>query len=411
MVRVRPFKAIRPNKKYVDMVAALPYDTMDTKEARNMVKENPYSYLRIDRAEVDLDKRINLDDKRIYEKARENLDNFLNENIFIEDGEPRLYIYREIMGEIVQLGIVGAVSVDESLNGTIKKHEHTKPDKVVDRTKHIEYCQAHTGTILLTYENDREIDDFINVKILEQAEYDFVSEDGVRHTIWALDDTQSKQVEKLFTRVENLYVADGHHRTAAAENYAMKMRKENPNYNEEDEFNYYIAMIAPKNNLYVMDYNRLLKDLNNLSREEFINIIEERFQITKEIMPFRPCNKYEYAMYLDGDWYRLKYMGSDKAAMDAVSRLDVSILHDNIIEPVLGINNPQKDKRIDFIGGIRPLSEIVDRVDSGEFRLAFLLYPTEVDELLEVANQNKIMPAKSTWFEPKVRCGLFVHRV
>ncbi|WAW14779.1 DUF1015 domain-containing protein [Peptostreptococcus equinus] len=411
MVRVRPFKAIRPNKEYVDKVAALPYDTMDTEEARKMAKNNPYSYLRIDRAEIDLDKKIDIHDKKVYEKARQNLNKFIEEKILVEDDEPALYIYREIMNDRIQIGIVGAVSVDESIDGTIKKHEHTKPDKVEDRTKHIEYCQAHTGTILLTYENDKDIDNFIEEKIKVEPEYDFSTDDMIRHTVWLLDKEESKEVESLFKNVKSLYIADGHHRSAAAENYAMKKREENPNYNPEDEFNFYIAMIAPKKNLYVMDYNRLVKDTNNYTKEYLLNKIEENFQINSMKKAFRPCNKYEYAMYLDKEWHRLKFMGTDNGILDSVKRLDVSVLHDYLIEPILEIDNPHKNDRIDFVGGIRGLDEIENKIDNGKFKLAFILHPTELDELIEVADEGKIMPAKSTWFEPKVRCGLFVHRV
>lgn len=414
MVTLRPFKALRPHKKYVDRVAALPYDTMNTEEARIMAKDNPYNYLRIDRAEIDLDPQIDIHDPRVYEKAGQNLRDFIDKGIFIQEEEPGLYIYRETMDGRVQVGIVGCLAVDESLDGIIKKHEHTKPDKVEDRTRHIEACQANTGTILVTYRNDTIVDAIIADQMTQVPLYDFISEDGVGHTVWKLDVQAREGLVKAFEGLDNLYVADGHHRTAAAENYAKKMRKKNPNYTGQEEFNYYLAMIAPENNLYVMDYNRVLTDLNGHSLEEYLDLVGKIFHIEAVGQAYKPEKKYQYGMYINDQWYKLDVREEvvaeirEKSKNTAIDLLDVSLLHDLLIEPILGIDVPQKDKRIDFIGGIRGLEEIEKRVDQ-DMKLGFALYPTAIEELMAVADMDGVMPAKSTWFEPKVRCGIFLH--
>lgn len=409
MVRVKAFKAIRPNKKYVADVAALPYDTMNVEEARAMARNNENSYLKIDRAEIDLPKGTDVESDEVYKKAGENLNDFLKREVFIEDEEEHIYIYREIMGNVVQTGIVACVSVDETINGKIKKHEHTKPDKVRDRIKHIEHCKANTGTILLTYYTEYNIEDIVNKKTKEEPIYDFESEDGVRHTVWFLDEEESKLVERAFEKVENLYIADGHHRSKAAQEYALKMRKENPQYTGGEEFNYYLAMIAPKDNLYVMDYNRVVKDIAGFEKDEFIEKIKKNFKVEKSNKKVKPCKKYQYGMYIDGQWYVLEFKDREKLK-GLIESLDVSVLHDYLIEEILAINEPQKDPRIDFVGGIRGIEEIEKRVDK-DMRVGFSLYPTSIEELMEVANMEGIMPAKSTWFEPKVRCGLFLHRL
>ena len=409
MVTVRPFKAIRPDGEYVSDVAALPYDTMNSEEAAKMAENNENSYLRIDRAEIDLPPGTEIDSEKVYEKAAENLEDFIKRGVFIQDEEPHLYIYREIMNGREQTGVVGCVSVDESINGKIKKHEHTKPDKVEDRVNHIRYCKANTGTILLTYHNEEELDRIIDRKKIDVPDYDFISDDGVRHTVWVLDEKETEAVEKAFEKVDSLYIADGHHRSAAAEMYAEEKRKENPDYTGDEEFNYYLAMIAPKENLYVMDYNRVVKDLNGMEIEEFIRKIEKDFNVFKEEKQVKPKSKYEYGMYIDGQWYRIQFKNPDRL-QGTINRLDVSVLHDYLIEPILGISVPQKDPRIDFIGGIRGIGEIADRADK-DMKIGFSLYPTSIEELMEVADMEGIMPAKSTWFEPKVRCGLFLHRL
>ncbi len=409
MVMVRPFKAIRPNEKYVDKVAALPYDTMNTEEARDMAKENEFSYLRIDRAEIDLPVDTDIHDEEVYKKASENLKMFLENEILQREKNQHLYIYREVMNGRDQIGIVGCVSVDEAVNGKIKKHEKTKPDKVEDRTKHIEYCGANTGTILLTYNNRRKIDEIILSEMNKKPIYDFKTEDKIGHTVWKIDQYTSEKIQKEFEEVDYLYIADGHHRSAAAVRYAQEKRENLKEYTGEEEFNFYLAMIVPKKDLLVMDYNRVLKDLNGYKLDDFICEVEKNFLVEKVDIRYKPTKKYEYGMYLDKSWYRLIFK-EEKNLNGIVEKMDVSVLHDYLIEPILGIEVPQKDERIDFVGGIRGLEEIEKLVDN-EMKIGFSLYPTSIEELIEVANNDMIMPAKSTWFEPKVRCGLFLHEI
>jgi len=414
MVMLKAFKALRPDEHLVGKIAALPYDTMNTDEARKIVQSNPYSYLRIDRAEIDLHPDIDIHDIKVYEKAKSNL-NLFKKNGYLKEEAEKIYIYRQIMDERIQIGLVACIAVEDSLNGKIKIHEHTKPDKVEDRTKHIDYCQAHTGTILLTYHNNNRIDKIIGEQTSKMPLYDFTTEDNIRHTIWTLDNDSTIKIQILFRdTVDALYIADGHHRSKSAIDYSQKMKKIDPDYSINSEYNYYPAMIAPDNQLYVMDYNRLVSDLNGLEKKEFLEKIGEKFYIYPQDEPYKPNKKYTFGMYLDKKWYALEYIDNDRTQDDVIKNLDVSILHDNLIEPVLGISMPQKDQRIDFIGGIRGLAEIERRVDKIEketkkLAVGFSLYPTKIDELMRVADAGKIMPAKSTWFEPKVRCGLFVH--
>ena len=410
MVKLRAFKALRPREDLVEKIAALPYDTMDTHEARLMAEYNPHTYLKIDRAEIDLEETIDIHDDRVYEKAKENLDIFKDKGYLVKDEDPSIYIYRQIMDGRVQTGLVACVRIDDSINNIIKIHEHTKPDKVEDRTKHIRYCQAHTGTILLTYHEDEKINKIIEDETLKMPLYNFTTDDNISHTVWKLEKELGQKIEELFDKnVGALYIADGHHRSKSAVNYAVSMKEIDPDYNPDKEYNYYLAMIAPKNQLYVMDYNRILRDLNGLDKDEFFEAIKENFYISPQAKAYKPDKKYTFGMYIDKNWYKLELINLDQLGDGTVKNLDVSVLHDLLIEPILDIEVPQKDPRIDFIGGIRGLGEIEKKVDSGEFVVGFSLFPTGLEELMRVADEDKIMPAKSTWFEPKVRCGLFVH--
>lgn len=407
MVRVKPFKAIRPKEEYVKELAALPYDTMNVEEAREMAKNNENSYLRIDRAEIDFKEDIDLESKEVYKKAAANLEDFLERGVFIKEEEEHFYLYREVMGDRAQIGIVACVSVEDTILGKIKKHENTKPDKVRDRLKHIEYCKANTGTILLAYDRSEEIEKLILNKLEEKALYDFQSEDGIRHTVWLFNKDEELDIKNAFDRLDRLYIADGHHRSKAAVEYALKERARNPQYTGKEEFNYYLAMIAAKESMYVMDYNRVVKDLAGLEKSEFLKALEKDFTLEKSDKKIKPCKKYQYGMYMDGQWYKLEYKYPDKLKGE-VEKLDVSVLHNYIIGGILGIFLEKDPSRIDFIGGIRGIEEIEKRVDK-DMKLGFSLYPTSIDELIKIADMDKIMPAKSTWFEPKVRCGLFLH--
>lgn len=412
MAIIKPFKAVRPANEYVKMVAELPYDVMNREEAKKIAKGNKYSYLHIDRAEIDLDDKINEHDEQVYVKAKENLDKFKKENIFVKDKEDAIYIYREIVNDRAQIGIVACVAVDDNLNGVVKKHEYTKPDKELDRTNHIKYCNANTGTVLLTYKENEEIDKIMDYYVyFMNPIYDFKTDDGVTHTVWKVE--KERDINNLineFKKVGNLYIADGHHRCAAAENIALEERRKNPNYTGEEEFNYYIAMISPDTNLKVMDYNRVVKDLNNLTEEEFLNKIKEKFILREVKENYKPDKKGHMGMFLNDKWYEIEFGKEYLDKKDVVETLDISILQQYILDEILGIKNPRTDKRIDFIGGIRGAKEIERRVKE-DMKVGFLMYPTHINELISVADANEIMPAKSTWFEPKVRCGLFLHEL
>ena len=412
MAIIKPFKAVRPANEYVKMVAELPYDVMNREEAKKIAKGNKYSYLHIDRAEIDLDDKINEHDEQVYVKAKENLDKFKKENIFVKDKEDAIYIYREIVNDRAQIGIVACVAVDDNLNGVVKKHEYTKPDKELDRTNHIKYCNANTGTVLLTYKENEEIDKIMDYYVyFMNPIYDFKTDDGVTHTVWKVE--KERDINNLineFKKVGNLYIADGHHRCAAAENIALEERRKNPNYTGEEEFNYYIAMISPDTNLKVMDYNRVVKDLNNLTEEEFLNKIKEKFILREVKENYKPDKKGHMGMFLNDKWYEIEFGKEYLDKKDVVETLDISILQQYILDEILGIKNPRTDKRIDFIGGIRGAKEIERRVKE-DMKVGFLMYPTHIDELISVADANEIMPAKSTWFEPKLRSGLFIHKL
>lgn len=412
MAIIKPFKAIRPTNEYVNMVAELPYDVMNREEAKQIAKNNKYSFLHIDRAEIDLDDNVNEHDEKVYLKAKENLNEFLNNNVFMRDKDDAIYIYRQIVNNRSQTGIVACVAVEDNFNGVVKKHEYTKPDKELDRTNHIKYCNANTGTILLTYKNQEEIDKIVDYYVYFMPPiYDFKTDDNVTHTIWKVEKKRDIQdLIKEFDKVENLYIADGHHRCAAAENIALEERRRNPNYTGEEEFNYYTAMIAPDNKLHVMDYNRVVKDLNGLTEEEFLNKIKEKFIVKETKNNYKPNKKGQVGMYLEDKWYTIEFGKEYLENEDVVDSLDISILQNHILDEILGITNPRTDKRIDFIGGIRGLQEIEKRVHE-DMKVGFLMYPTDINELISIADENKVMPAKSTWFEPKVRCGLFLHEI
>ncbi len=413
MAVVRPFKGIRPQKELVDKVAALPYDVMNTEEAREMVKGNPYSFLHVDKAQIDLEPNINQYDKIVYEKARENLYNMIDEKVYIRDNESCMYIYRQIMDGRVQTGIVGCTSIDDYMKDIIKKHEHTRAEKEQDRINHVDYCNANTGPIYLTYKNVSEIDKIVIEWTKKEPEYNFVSEDGITHIVWVINDKNTvDKLENLFKEVKYLYIADGHHRAASAVKVGQLRREQNPQYTREEEFNFFLSVIFPAKDLYVMDYNRVVKDLNDLSTEEFLSKVSEKF----DMEAYNCCNQYKpeekgtFGMYLDKKWYKLTAKKETFDEKDPVASLDVSILQNNLLRPLLGIEDPRTSDRIDFIGGIRGLKELEKRVDNG-MKVAFSMYPTSIVELMNIADAGEVMPPKSTWFEPKLRSGIFVHEL
>lgn len=412
MAIFRPFKAIRPVPDKAEAVAALPYDVMNSNEAREMVKGNTYSFLHVDKAEVDLDKSVDLYDEKVYLKARENLDKLVSDGICKADETPCIYIYRQIMNGRSQTGLVGCTAIDDYINNVIKKHELTRADKEADRINHVDYCDANTGPIFLTYRED----DFINSLVEDwkknhEPVYDFVSE-GVGNTVWVIDCPETiKTVTEKFAAIDYLYIADGHHRAASAVKVGKKRREQNPDYTGEEEFNFFLAVLFPRNELEIMDYNRVMKDLNGNTSEEFMAKMAEIFEIEAVgAKAYKPEKKHTFGMLLDGTWYKLTAKDGTFNPNDPVEQLDVSILQKNVISPIFGIDDPRTDKRIDFIGGIRGLGELEKRVNS-DMKIAFSMYPTTLDDLMDIADAGQIMPPKSTWFEPKLMSGLFIHKL
>lgn len=412
MALLKAFKAVRPVPELASKVAALPYDVMDSEEARRKVAGNPYSFLLVDKAEVSLDPSLDIYDKAVYEKARENLRNMIDEGILIKDIKKCLYIYRQVMGKHVQTGLVGCVSIDDYMNNVIKKHEETRKDKEKDRINHVYYCNANTGPIFLTYKAEREIDNMVANWTKEHSPvYDFTADDGIKHIAWVIDDDDTvKKLTELFKAVDYLYIADGHHRTASAVEVGKMKRQENPNYKGEEEFNYFLGVLFPHDELKIMDYNRVVKDLNGYCPGNFLTKIEEKFLVEeyKGKGGYRPEKKHLFGMYLDNKWYKLTPKEGIFNSDDHIDRLDVSILQNNILHPILGIEDPRTDSRIDFVGGIRGLEELERRVNEG-MAVAFSMFPTTVEDIMDIADESKVMPPKSTWFEPKLRSGLFIH--
>ena len=410
MAIVRPFKCVRPNTKVVDKVAALPYDVYNRKEAKAEVLKEPLSFLKIDRAESQFDDSVDTYDPAVYQKAKEMFEYDVEKGIYEEIDQPYYYIYELTMDGRKQTGIVATASIDDYLNNNIKKHENTRADKELDRINHVDVMSAQTGPIFLAYRENETITNEIN-KAKENAPlYDFTSNDGIRHTVWVIDNIESiKTIQNAFAKINELYIADGHHRCASAVKVGLKRREAHPNYTGSEEFNYFLSVLFPDNQLMIMDYNRVVKDLNGYTSKEFIEKLKENFEIEEVKGEFSPKRKATFGMYLDKKWYKLTAK-INILSSDPVDGLDVSILQNNVLKPLLGINDPKTDKRIDFVGGIRGLKELERRCHN-DMTVAFSMYPTSIKELFDVADAKLLMPPKSTWFEPKLRSGLFIHRI
>lgn len=422
MAVFRPFYAVRPTEELAEKVAALPYDVMSSEEAYEIAKDNPYSFLHVDKAEIDLPKGTDLYAPAVYQKAAENLHQMMADGVLLKDEAPSYFIYRQVMGDHAQAGIVGCASIDDYLNSVIKKHELTVAAKEADRIRHVDTCNANTGPIFLTFRESHDLESLMERVIKEEKPvYDFKADDGIRHTVWRISDSeQLKAIEDGFFDVPCLYIADGHHRAASAVKVGLKRRDEHPDYTGNEEFNYFLAVAFPAKELKIWDYNRVVHDLNGLSEEDFLEKIEDYFEVEayphrigkteEELSEIKPSQRHTFAMYLRGTWYTLRAKEKAWDPKDAVSTLDVSILQNHLLAPVLGIGDPRTDSRISFVGGIRGLSELVKMVDEGD-AVAFALYPTSIEELMQIADEGKIMPPKSTWFEPKLRSGLFIHEL
>lgn len=410
MAVYRPFKAYRPKPEYAEKVAAKPYDVLNSDEAREEVKGNPLSFLHVGKPEVDLDPSIDLYDPRVYQKAKENLQKLIDDGILTADNNEYFYIYAQTMNNRTQFGLVGCASVEDYWNDVIKKHENTRKDKEEDRCNHVRVTNSHSGPIFLTYRDIDEVNKIIAEQTQAPPENDFVSEDGIGHKTWLIKDVNViNKLQDIFSQVDNFYVADGHHRSAAAAIVGKERREANPNHTGDEEYNFFLSVLFPASHLHIMDYNRVVKDLNNMSKDEFFTKLKEHFVISEAEGQVKPQKKGEIGMYIDGKWYRLNAKQHLLDITDPVEKLDVALLQNYVLTPMLAIDDPRTSKRIDFVGGIRGLGELERRVNSGEMTLAFSMFPTSVEELMSIADANKIMPPKSTWFEPKLRDGLFVH--
>ena len=411
MATIKPFPAVRPAQEYAGKLISLPYDVMNRKEAEEMARGNLYSFLHISRSEIDLPDQDNPYDPKVYSKAKENLIDFISRGILLQDEKPMLYIYRQTMGERIQTGIVACTSIDDYKNNIIKKHELTRVEKEIDRINHFDICNANTEPVFLTYRDRNDLRSVIKDWITAHEPVYNLLTDGIGHALWVINDESIIQtLVEIFKEIPFLYIADGHHRSASAVKVGFKRRKANPGYTGKEEFNYFMSVLFPDTDLYIYDYNRVVKDLNGLSSKEFIDKLLQSFYIDKiENEPYRPEKKHIFSMYLGGSWYKLT--AKDKILSgDTIKSLDVSILQDHVLSPLLGIHDPRTDNRIDFIGGIRGLNHLEQRVNN-DMAVAFALHPVLISDLLFVSDQDKIMPPKSTWFEPKLASGLFIHLI
>ena len=410
MSKVLPFAAYRPNKDVVSEVAALPYDVYKRAEAKAFVDEHPKNFLRIDRPETQFPETQDMYAQEVYDKAKEMLRDDMSNGTYIHEDAPAYYIYELIMDGRSQTGIVAVVSVDDYIDGTIKKHENTLAAKEQDRINHIWNCGAQTGPIFLAY-RDRSVINEIVAKVKQgEKTYGFTAEDGITHNVWLIDKAEDVAAIKAEFDAENrIYIADGHHRAASAVKVGIKKREENPGYTGDEDFNFFMSVLFPESELKILPYNRVVKDINGLSKDEYFEKIGAICDITEVAEAYQPEAKGEIGMFFENKWYKLTVKDSFKSD-DPVAGLDVSILQDNILGPILGIEDPRTDKRIDFVGGIRGLGELERRATS-DMQLAFSMYPTSINELFEVADAGRLMPPKSTWFEPKLRSGIFIHEI
>ena len=410
MAIIRPFEALRPPVHLAPRVAALPYDVMDVEEARQMAGDNSDSFLHISRPEIDLPASVDPHDDVVHNQGKQNLQSFIERKVLIQEAAPCYYIYRQRMGSIVQTGLVACAAVDDYQSGVIKKHEHTRADKEEDRIKHIATLDANDEPVFYIFRSNSQVEEILQSASYEPADYNFTTSDGVSHALWVVADPYLiDHLTGLFAAIPNLYVADGHHRSAAAAKVRDLRMAANPNHNGNEEYNFFLTVIFPESQLNIMPYNRVVKDLNHLSKDEFMDKVKTSFDVSAAADAISPVSRHQFGMYLGGQWYLLQAKAGLADEGNSVGRLDVSILQNHLLHPLLGIENPRTDKRISFVGGIRGVEELVKLVDSDEYSVAFSMYPTGIKELMDLADDDQIMPPKSTWFEPKLRSGLFAH--
>ncbi len=410
MATVRPFRGLRPVKAYADKIASPPYDVLDSDEAREIVKNNPLSFLRVVKPEVDLSPDIDLYSKPVYQQGAKNLRRLMEDGLMNQDKSPGFYFYRQIMGDHSQTGLVACVSAEDYDNDVIKKHEFTRKEKEEDRIRHIETQNAQCGPVFLTYPDHKGIDSIQKRVCSGEPEYDFTADDGIRHTLWVVfEPGDIEAISRLFaSEVPTLYVADGHHRSASGAIIASRRKAANPGHTGREEYNYFLSVIFPETQMKILPYNRVVKDLKGRTPEELIQGFSEGFTVERTGVK-EPRASQEFSMYLAGNWYTLRPKDGTFPAEDPVKSLDASILQENLLRPVLGVEDPRTASHIDFVGGIRGTGELERLVDSGKYTLAFSMYPTSVEQLMSVADSGNVMPPKSTWFEPKLRSGLVVH--
>jgi uncharacterized protein (DUF1015 family) len=408
MAKLKPFKAWRPRPDVCAQVASPPYDVLSSAEAREMAADNPLSFLHVVKPEIDLDPDTDVYAPEVYATGAANLRRLIDDGALIQDDVPALYLYRQRMGRHVQTGLVAGASVDEYEADLIKKHEHTRPVKEDDRTRHIDALDANTGPVFLTYKARNEIDQLVEHLTDVEPSYDFIAPDGIQHVLWVIDDAKDRDaLIDAFADVPELYVADGHHRSAAGTRIRALRRDSNPDHTGDEAYNFFLSVIFPDDQMMILDYNRVVRDLNSHDPAAFLDRVAEQF----EVVPTddgRPERRRCFGMYVGGQWYRLTAREGSFPVDDPVASLDVAILQNNLLAPVLGIGDPRSDERIDFVGGIRGLGELEKKVESGEWAVAFALHPTSIDQLFAVADAGLVMPPKSTWFEPKLRSGLIV---
>ncbi len=412
MAVLKPFRGIRPRPELAKSIASRPYDVLDTREAREKAKGNPYSFLHVIKPEIDLPEDFDPYDQAVYEKGRDNFRQLIKEKVFFQDEQDCLYLYRLNMHGHQQTGLVGGAFIGDYFDNVIKKHELTRPDKELDRINHIKISGIQAEPVFFAYPSHPQLDQLLEeYPANHQPVYDFTASDGIIHQLWVISEPEiiSKAVN-WFGELDSVYVADGHHRTAAAALVGKELQENNPTHQGDEEYNFFMAVHFPDNQLKIIDYNRVVKDLNGLSKEDFIQRLRQSFEVEaqgKNIV--KPGQLHEFGLYISNEWYRLTARSGTYEENDPIGVLDVTILSKQILEPVLGIHDLRRDKRIDFVGGIRGLKELEKRVDSGEMAVAFALYPVSMQQLIDIADSGSIMPPKTTWFEPKLRSGLVVH--
>ncbi len=408
MAKMKSFRAIRPRRDLADKIASLPYDVVSLEEVKEIAKDNPYCFFHITRAEMDLDPSVDPYSEQVYKKGKSTLEQFISEGYFIREDEPLLYLYSQVMDGRMQTGIVACASIDDYMNNLIKKHELTREDKERDRTRHLDILNANTGPVFLIYRDNDEKKALLEKAMKAEPVYDFTADDGIRHIVRIIDDAKLiEAIQYSFTKDE-LYIADGHHRAASGVRVGKMRRENSPGYKGGEEFNYFLAVFFPHSQLRILAYNRVVRDLNGMDRDGFFAALGREFRVEKTGVKV-PLKVNTFSMYMDREWYTLTPLFD--IVSDPIESLDVTIIQKKILAPILGINDPRKEKRIDFVGGIRGTAELEKVVDSGEFAVAFSMHPTEIGQLMEVSDAGMIMPPKSTWFEPKLRSGLFVHEL